>query len=184
MRKPKKRASLNLDKMFRALKKRDYIRFTVLLIAVLAAAVWSYFDSGGKDFQATVIQVADGDTMTVRTANFEEIIIRLYGIDAPESNQKGGAEARAALAAIHGSQVTIIEMDVDQYGRTVGLVEFEGRSINLDLVTQGLAWYYGQYCQAQPICGHIKAAEKEARTANRGLWAAEKPVPPWEWRRR
>ena len=55
--------------------------------------------------------------------------------------------------------MTIQEMDVDRYSRTVALMAFEGWSVNLDLVARGLAWYYGQYCKTQPICNQIKAAE-------------------------
>ena len=118
----------------------------------------------------------------VRTDDFEDIKVRLYGIDAPESKQEGGATATAALKVIQGRRVTIIEMARDRYGRLVALVEHEGRSVNLDLVAQGWAWYYGQYCKAQPICGEIKAAEAKARATAMRLWAGA-PTAPWEWRR-
>ena len=142
----------------------------------LSAPAWA------DQFGATVIRVSDGDTIVVRTADFEDIRIRLYGIDAPEANQPGGAEAAAALKPLQGQMVAVWEMDIDRYGRTVALVEHEGRSVNLDLVAQGWAWYYPQYCKEQPICDQIQKAEGEARAAKRGLWAGQ-PVPPWEWRR-
>jgi endonuclease YncB( thermonuclease family) len=138
-----------------------------------------------KEFQATVLQVADGDTIVVRTADHEQVKIRLYGIDAPESKQKGGAEATAALKPLQGKTVKVVEMDTDQDVRTVdmnvALVEHEGRSVNLDQVAQGHAWHYGKYCKDEPICGQIQAAETEARKEKRGIWAGE-PVAPWEWR--
>ena len=147
------------------------------LTLTLAGPAWA-----GQSFQATVLRVSDGDTIVVRTDGFEDIKVRLYGIDAPERDQEGGAEATEALRVILGQAVTITEMAVDRYGRTVALVEHEGRVVNLDLVAQGLAWYYGQYCKAQPICGEIKAAEAQARTAARRLWAGA-PMAPWDWRR-
>ena len=130
-----------------------------------------------REFEATVLRVSDGDTITVRTGDFEDIRVRLYGIDAPESNQPGGAEATAYLKPLQGQTVRIIEMDVDRYSRTVALVEHGGRALNLDLAAQGHAWYYGQYCKRQPICGQIQAAEGEAKAARRGLWAGEAVAP-------
>ena len=154
----------------------------LILALALGAAGASTAAAPARQFQATVLRVSDGDTMVVRTMDYEDLKIRLYGIDAPEKDQEGGAEAGAALRAIQGRLVTIVEMDIDRYGRLVGLVEHEGRSVNLDLAARGLAWHYRQYCRAQPICGQIEAAEAEARAAGRGLWAG-RPMPPWEWRR-
>jgi endonuclease YncB( thermonuclease family) len=134
------------------------------------------------DFTATVQRITDGDTIVVRTADFEDVKVRLYGIDAPERKQPGGAEASAWLRPLQGQTVTVIEMDVDRYGRTVALVESEGRSVNVGIVAAGWAWHYDRYCKAA-ICGDIEAAENAAREAGRGIWAGE-AVPPWEWRRR
>jgi len=137
-----------------------------------------------REFLATVQRVPDGNTIVVRTADFDSVIILLYGIDAPEGKQPGGDEATAALRPIQGRLVTVLEIDVDRYSRTVGLVyTADGTNINLDLVAQGWAWHYPEYCQEQPVCGEIKQAEEEARAAKRGLWAGE-PVAPWEWRKR
>jgi endonuclease YncB( thermonuclease family) len=142
-----------------------------------------------REFEATVQRVTDGDTIIVRAADAEDIKIRLYGIDAPERDQEGGAAATKALRPLQGRQVTIREMDTDP--RIVALVEHEGRSVNLEQVQRGQAWYYAHFCKEQPICGEMEAAEKEAREAKRGLWSegwfwAKKgePVPPWEWRRK
>jgi endonuclease YncB( thermonuclease family) len=147
----------------------------------LASPAWSVSDR--TEFQAQVIRILDGDTIVVRTNDFEDIKIRLYGIDAPERDQEGGQEATAALRTLQGRQVKIRELDTDRYSRMVALVEHEGQCVNLELVKQGLAWHYRQYCKVQPLCGEIEAAEKEARAAGRGLWAGN-PVPPWEWRHR
>jgi len=147
-----------------------------------------------REFAATVRSITDGDTLVVQTAE-AEVIIRLFGLDAPESGQEGGEAAAKALSPIQGRQVTIREMDGDSESRLsaqlrrVALVEYEGASVNLAQVQKGLAWYCPQACQEQPICGELEKAEKEAREAKRGLWSKgwfwEKkgePVPPWEWR--
>ena len=124
-------------------------------------------------FPATVLRATDGDTIVVRTNDAEDIKVRLYGIDAPEAKQEGGKEATAALKPLQGQMVIIREMDIDQSGQTVALVEHNGRPVNLDLVAQGYAWHYPLYCKEQPICGQIKAAEAEARAEKKGLWAKE-----------
>ena len=136
------------------------------------------------ELPAAVLRVADGDTIIVRVNNHKDIEVRLYGIDCPEWNQPGGREAAAFLRSLQGRQVTIREMDTDSYGRTVALVEFNGRSVNLDLAARGHAWYYTHYCRSQPICGQLRAAEAEARAARRGLWSGQNPVAPWEWRKK
>jgi endonuclease YncB( thermonuclease family) len=139
--------------------------------------------SAGLAFKATVLRIADDDTLVVRTAGYEEVKIRLYGLGAPERGQPGGASASAALKPLRGRTVTVQKMGADHYNRIVALVEHDGRVVNADLAAQGRAWYSGQYCQAQPICGRIKAAEAEARAGKKGIWAADEPAPPWNWRR-
>jgi len=144
-----------------------------------------------REYEATVQSVADGDTLVVRTADAEDIKIRLYGLDAPESGQEGGQAAAKALSPLQGLQVKIREMGIDRDSLTLALVEREGKSVNIEQVKQGQAWYYPQNCQEQPICAEMAKAEKEAQEAKRGLWSKgwfwqkkADPVPPWEWRRR
>ena len=50
--------------------------------------------------------------------------------------------------------------------------------INAELVRQGYAWVYRTYAKRQMLY----EIEREARGAQRGLWADGNPVPPWEWR--
>jgi endonuclease YncB( thermonuclease family) len=53
------------------------------------------------------------------------------------------------------------------------------------MLQMGHAWVYGGRLQN---CGASKrvlcAAEKQARRARRGLWAAARPMPPYVWRNR
>jgi endonuclease YncB( thermonuclease family) len=136
-------------------------------------------------FQAEVVRVTDGDTIVVRTADFAGLKTRLYGIDAPESDQPGGREAKAALEPLRGRVVKVLKMDTDRHRRLVALIEEQdGKSVNLDLAARGHAWHYARYCRAQPICGRIKSAAAEARRRGLGLWQSPNPVPPWVWRQR
>jgi hypothetical protein len=67
------------------------------------------------------------------------------------------------------------------YGRTLGIVRLGTRSINLELVQEGWAWWYRKYA---PKNKELAAPEAAARKAGRGLWADPKPIPPWDWRQR
>jgi len=130
-------------------------------------------------FKATVIRIVEGDTLLARTPGREDLKIRLYGLAAPEGRPPGGAQARAALKLLKGRTVTVREMETDHYNRKVALIELDGRLVNVDLAAQGRAWYSGQDCRSQPVCGRIKAAESEARAARKGIWASADPAPPW-----
>ncbi len=60
------------------------------------------------DFQAKVIHIADGDTITVLNANNDQIKIRLNGIDCPEKAQAFGNKAKQLTNdLVHGEMVTI-----------------------------------------------------------------------------
>ena len=95
-------------------------------------------------------QVVDGDTVRVRRAGWwawlmpgEAIVVRLYGIDAPESRQRYGEDATAALRKfLKGrGQLMLEARDADRYGRTVGLLYRKGPgredSANLRMVREG-----------------------------------------------
>ncbi|MBV8616540.1 MAG: thermonuclease family protein, partial [Acetobacteraceae bacterium] len=56
----------------------------------------------------------------------------------------------------------------------------DGRSMNREMVRQGLAWWFRRYA---PRDAELARLEAEAKTAWIGLWSQPKPVPPWEWRR-
>ena len=164
--------------------KKSVLLLSVLALAILATGCAPAVRPAPREFHAEVLRVTDGDTIVVRTPDLKETEVRLYGIDAPESNQPGGAEAAAALKPLQGKTVKITHMGVDPESRTVGLIEHEGRSVNLDLAAQGYVWHYDEHCiQGEPTCQRIQAAETEARAAELNLWSAE-PVEPQEWRKR
>ncbi len=94
--------------------------------------------------QGTVVVVTDGDTVTVDlgpSSPDRRLKVRLYGVDAPESKQAGGAAARAALASrVLRRQVFIEPQEQDRYGRLVGVVFLGEENINRWMVAQGHAW--------------------------------------------
>jgi endonuclease YncB( thermonuclease family) len=85
-----------------------------------------------------VRKVVDGDTFYldgVRTR------IRLWGVDAPETNEPGGAEATAALQSlVAGRRLACEEMDRDRFARIVARCRLEdGRDLARLLLDLGLA---------------------------------------------
>ena len=136
-----------------------------------------------EGFIAKVIGISDGDTCDVLTADRKTIRLRWNAIDAPETGQPFGNNAKQWVSdRIGGKMVRVVELDRDRYGRIVAeIYEADGTSVNVELVRAGLAWHYRQYA---PSRNGVAAAEKEARANLRGLWAGSHQVfPPWDWRR-
>lgn len=148
---------------------KKFVFILALLLLTSPATAWL----------GTVVKVSDGDTIWVETEK-QATKIRLYGIDAPESNQPYGAEATAFLADFAlGKTVTVVELDTDKYGRSVAIVILDGVSLQEIMLDCGYAWVYTNYCKQ---CNNWKALEQDARENKRGLWADE-CVEPWKWRK-
>lgn len=96
-----------------------------------------------------VVSISDGDTITVLDANKTQHKIRLFGVDCPESHQDFGQKAKDFTAGmVFGKDVSVKVMDTDRYGRTVGIVNVNATSLNEELLKNGMAWYYAQYCKS------------------------------------
>jgi endonuclease YncB( thermonuclease family) len=130
-----------------------------------------------------VIAVADGDTITVLDKNNQETKIRLYGVDCPEKSQDFGTKAKQFTAnMVFGKIVEVKEIDRDRYGRTVGIVLIEEKTLNAEILKSGLAWVYSRYCN-QAFCSDWQVIQNVAKKARIGLWSHPNPVPPWEYRK-
>ena len=132
-----------------------------------------------------VINVADGDTITILDNTNTQHKIRLTGIDAPEKRQAFGNVSKQSLAdMVAGQSVAVEWVKADKYGRKLGKVLLAGLDCNLVQVKRGLAWHYKQYQREQspPDQQIYSAAEIEARQVQAGLWLDADPVPPWEFR--
>jgi len=90
-------------------------------------------------WQGKIVGVSDGDTTNVMHSGKGEKI-RLYGIDCPEKRQAFGTKAKQFTSTmVYGKVVEVEPMDTERYGRTVGLVSINGKSINEELVKNGFA---------------------------------------------
>jgi endonuclease YncB( thermonuclease family) len=143
------------------------------------------FASPALAWEARVVDVADGDTITVEPVRGgDRIKVRLHGIDAPERRQPYGEAARAFVrkAAMYKEAEVIPQpQGKDRYGRIVAVVEVPGGVLQELLLEAGLAWVYPKYCRD---CGAWEALQRQARAERAGLWRNEDAAPPWEWRKR
>ncbi len=166
--------------------RRLLLLYVLLLAPGLAAA---------EALHGTVINVADGDTVTVLDSAHVRHKVRLAGIDAPEKHQAFGTRARQNLATlVHGKAVIVVWNKHDRYGRIVGKVLTAKCANNacpdtldagLAQLQAGLAWHYKQYQRDQEAGERERysAAEHAARIKHQGLWQDASPVPPWDYRR-
>jgi endonuclease YncB( thermonuclease family)/methylphosphotriester-DNA--protein-cysteine methyltransferase len=135
--------------------------------------------------EGKVIDVHDGDTVTVIDRNNKKFHIRLQGIDAPELKQEFGARSQQNLSRlVLGKQVTVYWSKVDKYRRTVGTIVLDGQDMNIEQVKAGLAWHFKKYADEQDAKDRVTyaAAEQQARAAKLGLWQDSNPTAPGDWR--
>lgn len=122
----------------------------------------------------TVTGHRDGDTFTIDGA-----VIRLYGADAPESDQPHGREATEWLRKKIpvGTEVRLRFVS-KSYDREVCRVWVGKTDISMALIEEGFAW-------ADPVYAtrDMAHAERRADSRGRGLWSDESPTPPWHWRK-
>ena len=134
-----------------------------------------------QQLSGKIIEVYDGDTATLLTADNVKYKVRFFGIDAPEAAQEFGIVSRDALREkILGREVSVMVVSSDVYGRAIGRVMIGSRYINLEMAAEGMAWYYKDYAANEH---DLAEAESNARRDRRGLWKDPSPRPPWEYRR-
>lgn len=130
-------------------------------------------------WEGRITHVIDGDSLVI-----EGVEVRLYGIDAPEHDQPGGEEATAWLTDLAlGKQASVHHMDRDRYKRQVAVVYVGDMCIQVEELRAGHAWVYDAYCKTRECLGWRRIQE-QAREERAGLWAENKPMPPWKWRRK
>lgn len=132
-------------------------------------------------FEAKVVGITDGDTITVLDANKVQHKIRVAGIDAPEKKQDFGNTSKEHLSdLVFGKTVSIPEAKTDKYGRTVSRVMFNGVDAGLEQIKAGMAWHYKKYEIEQSPADRTRysAAEVQAKALRLGLWSMANPQRP------
>ena len=150
-------------------------------LLVASVGVFGYQRAFGASWSGRCVMVIDGDTLLVQRGEQLETV-RLWGIDAPETEQPYGAQAqRFAAERAQNQQVTVEVKGYDRYKRTLGTVSLPNRRVlNEELLKNGLAWWYQYF---NPHQHDLEAYETKARQSKIGLWSVPEPKAPWDYRR-
>lgn len=167
--------------------------FGLGLALILSAGVVQALTLTGK-----VINVSDGDTITVLDAEQRQHRIRVAGIDAPEKSQPFGQKSKENLSQlVLGKDIDAQWNKYDRYQRIVGKVMVSqpdcqrpdcAKTLDAGLaqIAAGFAWWYRKYAKEQSLedADAYESAEQQARAQRVGLWRDAEPMPPWDWRRK
>lgn len=131
-------------------------------------------------FEALVSHVTDGDTVWVRPVQGgPPQHVRIDGIDAPESCQAFGREARAALASrVLHKRVVVITQGADDYRRTIAQLRLGRSDVGAWMVSHGYAWSY----RFRSDLGPYARQEARARSRRLGMWHHGHPEIPRDFR--
>ena len=156
---------------------RGYV--AIGLITVAAAAMYGY---RGESFDAQVVRITDGDTLEVQGQS-GELVIRLWGVDAPEMDQVWGMESKVALGTLcFGEKVHVDVVDVDRFKRRVCTIRLpDGRDVSNEMLRAGAVWWYQDYAPRDAV---KKGLQDEARAGKIGLWSHSPCEAPWSHRHR
>ena len=148
-----------------------------------------------KTSKTTLTRIIDGDTVVTQGARFfffkgPKLRIRLYGIDAPESEQKGGTESTNTLRRLTGQlprEIYLTDMGTDHYDRTIGIISTNADDpaahYNLQMLRRGQAHTY-MLKKDSAFRVQYETAEAEAKKERLGIWKAEIFDRPADFRRR
>ena len=140
---------------------------------------------GPKLLEGAVTSVHDGDTITLSSGGTVHKI-RLDSIDAPELAQPFGNTSQSTLAnAVLGKPVRVAYSKTDQYDRVVVAVFTDScQYVNLNQVSQGMAWFYKAYqCEiSAAVRLKFSQAQDHAVASRLGLWSQVDPEAPWFFR--
>lgn len=137
-----------------------------------------------------VLRVYDGDTVLVNMIE-ERHLVRLLGIDAPETAKANGkpgqpfsARSRRHLARrVHNRCVQLDIFGDDRYGRRLAVIHLEGTNINLEMVSEGLAEVYRGRTPKGFNQRPYQRAQAAAQQSRRGMWVqGEAYRSPIEWK--
>ncbi|MDJ0809711.1 MAG: thermonuclease family protein [Desulfobacterales bacterium] len=161
-----------------------------LVVILMLLPAW---ERAGADGCERVVRVYDGDTLLLAEAGGRRRLVRLVGIDAPETSKtKGEAGQPFSVRARRHLTDRILERCVqldahgdDRYGRLLAVIHLEGTNINLEMVRLGLAEHYGGRTPEGFDRHPYRKAESEARRNARGMWVQGKHYrSPLDWKHR
>lgn len=155
-----------------------FIMILVFLVSPVSVCI------AADSIKGKVVSVSDGNLISLQDESGEIRQVSLYGIDAPDQEQKMGQHAQKMLSAmVSEKNVEVTVNGVDITGVASGCISFNGLSINAAMVKAGCAWVNPGTCKSSN-CSAWKEYQQYARNNKKGLWVDREAEPPWEWRER
>jgi micrococcal nuclease len=145
------------------------------------AKVESETPSDRNTFDAEVVSVTDGDTIKVKI-NGQVESVRFLLVDTPETNhprlgeQPFGQEAKAFTKNLLEGKTVQLEKDVsdrDKYNRLLYYLYVDGKSVQEELLRNGLARVAYVYVPNTKYVDQYYAIQKEAQAKGVGIWSVE-----------
>lgn len=143
---------------------------TVLLLLMLISAAPAHA------WQAEAAWVPDGDTIILE----DRRVIRLQGIDAPETGQDQEKDQYFALKSARKLESLVMDRQLDirvpdkgrdRFKRTLATVHAGGgESVNVRMVRQGYAFYYPHKDLPEELAERLLSAQRQAMKQRLGFW--------------
>jgi len=131
-------------------RERSYLPPAVVDAANKRRTARAQHDYATADAMQAIIKQADYKIIDGKNGKEECLArkyrVRLKGIDAPESSQPFGQEAKAALISlVEGHPLLIHVYGTDQYGRLIGDIHCNNKFVQEVLLKKGCAWHYTEH---------------------------------------
>jgi endonuclease YncB( thermonuclease family) len=140
-----------------------HLRPVQCLVALVFCLPWGV--QAAEFWNGWVSWVMDGDTvLLVREGQHEPVKLRIQGIDAPETCQPGGTEARDAMIRLAlRKSVQVEDQGQDSYGRQIGRLSVDGVDLGAEMVRSGMAWAYKFRTGKGPYAGLQRQAQQQKK---------------------
>lgn len=138
-----------------------------------------------ETIEGRVMEVEDGDTMTVMRPDQTTVTVRLLAIDAPEFKQDSFKRSKKSLSElVMNKDVTVNVVTKDSLDRLIGTVLVDGQDVGLLQLEKGMAWHYLRFSYEQTADARRQYAESQAKAQSDGvgIWKEKRPIPPWVFR--
>jgi endonuclease YncB( thermonuclease family) len=162
------------------------IALLMLLLLAAAAGIFAQKSDSSKPLmvQAHILSIDDSDRITFATKDGTVYAASILAADAPDKDQDLYKKAKKRFSElIDGKDVTAIIHTVEN-GKFAAAIFVGGKDVSLQMLQDGLAWYYPVHSR-QLTSGEREKytqAEASARVAKVGLWDAKDPIAPWVFR--
>lgn len=132
--------------------------------------------------EVSLVSCEDGDTAVFDTVD-GEVRVRFLGIDTPEASYKydpwGLAATQFTCEKLYRAETLVVEQDeeagpVDNYGRHLGYVWYDGRLLNLEVIEQAYSLAVG--VEKLKYGGEMLAAQNHASLTEKRLHGEDDPA--------